>query len=177
MNWTMTRRVLTGSAGTSKRDSMMTQKQSKRRWMPIVLAISLGLNLAVVAAVAGAAWRHKGPGDGGPRGAKGGGTIYLQALPQEARRAVLGQLRSTRGPSFDATPMIDALRKEPFDAEAAGRALDARRDRGLARSEAGNEALLGHIATMSAQERAAYADRIEEISERRKAKRKKKRDD
>jgi len=155
----------------------MTQTHSKRRWMPIVLALSLGLNLAVAAAVAGAVWRHKGPGEGGPRGARGGGTIYLQALPQEARRAVLGQFRSTRGPAFDATPMIDALRQEPFDAEAAGHALNARRDRGLARSEAGNAALLGYIATMTAQERAAYADRIEEISERRRAKRKNKRDE
>ena len=154
----------------------MTQTHSKRRWVPIVLALSLGLNLAVVAAVAGAAWRHKGPGEGGLRSAKGGGAIYLQALPQEARRAVLGQLRSSRGPAFDATPMIDALRQEPFDAEAAGRALEARRDRGLARSEAGHAALLGYIATMSAQERADYADRIEEISERRKSKRMKKRD-
>jgi len=155
----------------------MTQTHSKRRWMPIVLALSLGLNLAVAAAVAGAVWRHKGPGEGGPRGGRGGGTIYLQALPQEARRAVLGQLRASRGPAFDATPMIDALRREPFDAEAAGHALDARRDRGFARSEAGNAALLGYIATMSAQERAAYADRIEEISERRRAKRNNKRDE
>lgn len=154
----------------------MTDTHSKRRWMPIVLAISLGLNLAVAAAVAGAAWRHKGPGDGGPRGAKGGGAIYLQALPHEARRAVLANLRSARGPAPDTSLMIEALRQEPFDTKAAARALAARRDRGLARSEAGNAALLGHIATMTAQERAAYADRIEEISERRKAKRQKQRD-
>ncbi len=49
--------------------------------MRIVLVLSLALNLAVVAAVAGAAWRIKGVERAGPRQG-GGGVLYLQALPR-----------------------------------------------------------------------------------------------
>lgn len=144
----------------------MTDTPSKRRWMPVVLALSLALNLAVVAAVAGAAWRHKG--GGGPTGGKGGGPIYLQALPPEARRAVRGEMRQQPRVKLDSAVMVTALRQEPFDPEAAGRALDAQRDSGLTRFAAGRAVLLDYISSMSAQDRAAYADRIEEIAQKRK---------
>jgi uncharacterized membrane protein len=144
----------------------MTDTPSKRRWMPVVLALSLALNLAVVAAVAGATWRHKG--SGGPSAGKGGGTIYLQALPPDARRALRGEMRRQPRVKLDSAVMVTALRQEPFDAEAAGRALDTQRDNGLARYDAGRAVLLDHIKSMSAQDRAAYADRIEEIVQRRK---------
>lgn len=144
----------------------MTDTPSKRRWMPVVLTLSLALNLAVVAAFAGAAWRHKG--GGGPIAGKGGGTIYLQALPQEERRALRVEMRQRPRVKLDSAVMVTALRQEPFDAQAAGRALDAQRDRGLARHAVGRAVLLDHIKSMTAQDRAAYADRIEEIAQRRK---------
>ena len=61
----------------------MDQVKQKRRWMPVVLTLSLALNLAVAAALAGAAWRHK-EADRGPRVARGG-AIYMQALPRSTR--------------------------------------------------------------------------------------------
>jgi uncharacterized membrane protein len=133
--------------------------------MPVVLGLSLALNLAVLAAVGGAAWRHSGEERAGPRASKGG-TLYIQALPPETRRAIREQMRSGPRPEQDAADMLAVLRQDPFDPAAAARVLDAQRDNGLQRRAAISEAWLSEITAMSAQERGAYADRMEQISKR-----------
>ena len=148
----------------------MADTGKKRRWMPVVLGLSLALNLAVVAAVGGAAWRHSGDGRSGPRASKGGGALYIQALPRETRRAIREQTRVGPRRESDASQMLVALRQEPFDPAAATLLLNAERDLGLQRREATSAAWLSEVTAMTAQERAAYADRIEELSKRGKGK-------
>ncbi len=143
----------------------MADTVKNRRWMPVVLGLSLALNLAVVAAVGGAVWRHSGEGRGGPR-ASMGGALYLKALPRETRRAIREQMRSTPRREGDAADMLAALRQEPFDPATATRVLDAQRDGGLQRRAATSEAWLSEVSAMSAQERGAYADRMEQMSQR-----------
>lgn len=147
----------------------MADTGQKKRWMPVVLGLSLALNFAVLAAVGGAVWRHSGEERGGPRVSKGG-ALYMQALPRETRRVIREQTRG--GPRIvrDAGAMLTALRQEPFDPAAAARVLDAQRSAGLQRREAVTAAWLSEVTAMSAQERAAYADRLEEISKRVKGK-------
>ncbi|WP_299411850.1 periplasmic heavy metal sensor [uncultured Sulfitobacter sp.] len=151
----------------------------RRRIMPIVLAVSLAVNLAVVAAMAGAAWRHKEGGKGGPR-ADRGAAIYMKALPREARTSIREQTRDPLSTArVDPMQMLAVLRADPFDAQAAADLLAAQRKAGFARIEAVNTAWLKEVSQMSVAERGAYADRLEELSERRSTKwkeRKKNRD-
>lgn len=147
----------------------MADSPRKKRWLPIVLAVSLALNLAVVAAVSGAAWRHKADEKGSPR-ARGSEPIYMQALSRETRKQMRQAFRSTgvaRRP--DPSTMLALLRQEPFDATAAADILDAERDAGLMRMEKASAAWLTHIAQMSVAERSAYADRLQALAEKRKA--------
>lgn len=143
----------------------MVDTSQKRRWMPVVLGLSLALNLAVVAAVAGAVWRHNGAERGGPRASRGGGALYIQALPRETQRAIREQMRSSgvRG-VHDVGPMLAALRQEPFDQTAAVRELEAQRDSGMVRRAAATQAWLDEVVSMSPQERRAYADRLQRLS-------------
>lgn len=148
----------------------MAEMGQKRRWMPIVLGLSLALNLAVVAAVGGAAWRHSGAERAGPRAAKGG-ALYMKALPKEARRAIREQLRGVARPERTSTQMVIALRQEPFDPAAATRVLEMQRDAGAQRQALVSAAWLEQVSAMSAQERSTYADRIEEMAARGAARR------
>lgn len=146
----------------------MTDVKRKIRWMPVVLGISLALNLAVVAAVAGAAWRHRDGDRGGPRAARGG-VIYMQALPREVRHDLYRQLRAGMPERPDTAEMLATLRQEPFDPDAAARILDAQREGGRARQEQASAAWLRHISGLSMLERNAYADRLQQLAERRKS--------
>ena len=92
----------------------MADAVKKRRWMPIVLGLSLAMNFAVVAAVGGAAWRHSGDErSGAPRAGKSG-ALYMSALPRESRRAIREQMRSGPRPERSADQMLVALRSEPL---------------------------------------------------------------
>lgn len=153
----------------------MDEMKPKRRWMPVVLVLSLALNLAVVAAVSGAAWRSKGDGrissqrdGGGKRGA-----AFVFALPSEARKAVREQLRQQPRLRMDNEALLKALRQEPFDAATAGLVLDAQRDHGLARNDIARAAWFAQVEAMSSQERAQYADRLEELAAKGKGKKRK----
>ncbi|WP_298857726.1 periplasmic heavy metal sensor [uncultured Sulfitobacter sp.] len=144
----------------------MADTVKNRRWMPIILGLSLAINLAVVAAVGGAAWRHSGDARSGlPRASKSG-ALYMKALPRESRRAIREQMRSGPRPDRSTDQMLAALRSEPFDPEAAVRVLELQRDAGLQRQHAATAGWLAEVTAMNAQERAAYADRIEEMAKR-----------
>lgn len=153
----------------------MDDMKPKRRWMPIILAISLALNFAVGAAVIGAALRHKGDaraeserGGGGRKGA-----AFVNALPPQARNAVRDQLRRQPRLRMDNQALLDALRQEPFDAATAARVLNAQRDHGLARNDIARDAWFAQVEAMSVQERQQYADRLEELAAARKNKKRK----
>ncbi|MGB5865170.1 MAG: periplasmic heavy metal sensor [Sulfitobacter sp.] len=151
----------------------------KLRWMPIVLGISLAINLVVVAALAGAAWRHSGEDRGmdrgdGPRASRGG-MIYMQALPSETRKQIRENLRAERRPRPDATTMIAALRQVPFDDATAADILETERGASLERQGRAGDVWLAEVRAMTGPQRAAYADRLEELSNQRKARRDKRR--
>ncbi len=146
----------------------MTDKTGKRRWMPLALGISLAINLAVVAAVAGAAWRHKGDDRSVMRAPKGA-PAFIQALPREARQAVRGQLRASKPRRLDTADIVAVLRQEPFDPDAVKRVMEVEIDAGMVRLRGVREAWLAQITAMDAQERNTYAQRLEALSERRKS--------
>jgi uncharacterized membrane protein len=157
----------------------MSQDSSPGRGRPgrgwrIVLIVSLALNLAVAGAIGGWVLRHGiGPhGRDAPHSARlanlggplthaldAGGRAAIaarlraQSAAHEARRAALRE-------GFDA--LLGDLRAEPFDPARVAARLEAQRAQVAGRFEAGHAALVAHLAQLSAPERAAYADRLEE---------------
>ncbi|MEH6646321.1 periplasmic heavy metal sensor [Sulfitobacter sp.] len=144
----------------------MAEVKQKRRWMPVVLGLSLAVNFAVAAAVVGASWRHRS-GDHREERVARGGAIYMQALPREARHALRQQLRAAEPKRMETGDMIAVLRQDPFDASAATRVLVAERYAGLARQGTATAMWLDYVTSMTVSERNAYADRLQHLLDRR----------
>jgi len=140
------------------------------RWMRIVLVISLALNLAVLGMVAGLALRapSRGAMELGARDL--GYAPFVFALDRDQRRALGQELRRAPGLRADRDErralyldILAALRAEPYDPAALEQALLAQRQAISRRQVAGAQALMARIDAMPSAERAAYADRLEEI--------------
>lgn len=144
-------------------------------WMKIALAVSVALNLAVVGMAGGAAWRfHSDGGPSGPVRDLGFGP-FSEALAPDDRAAMRKEFFETRGDfrqvrremRADFTAMLAALRAEPFEATALQAVLDRQRARGAEMAEVGSRLLGARIAAMTADERRAFADRLETTLTRR----------
>ena len=146
-------------------------KGMSRGWR-IVLVLSLALNVAVVGLVAGLALRVSR--DGPPARFEMALGPIGQALSREDRRAISREIR--RNPDVRGGPMrpdasaaealAEALRQEPVDARAVRDALGQSVDRIERLQKAGQAALVNRLMTLSPDERAALADRIEDALER-----------
>lgn len=150
-------------------------------WMRVVLALSLALNLAVVGLVVGSAARdrwddrreageHPG-GPGGPRGDAGAAmTPYAAALPPPERRAlareVLGRIRDEGIGLRDLRASVEAIaaavRAEPFRPEVVTAELERQRVALGRVQEVSHDAIVARLSNMTADERRAFADRLEE---------------
>lgn len=147
---------------------MADTSPKKGRIWKAVLVVSLALNMAVVGVVAGFAWRVKDSGPPqrfelslGPIGA---------ALSRDQRRDIqrilreVGVLRPDR--NRDAPQVIvdlaTVLRQTPVDADAVRAAAVAPGARMIAVQQAASAAFVEHVLSLSDQERAELADRIEE---------------
>ena len=144
--------------------------EGKRRWGwgRVVLIASLALNLAVVGVVAGAALRF-----GGDRHDWRGGDFsvpYTRALSPADRRAIGKELRrahdgvatsiAARGAVFK--QMSVALRAEPFDIARVEELSLQQRTAVTERLSAAQDVWLRYVSEMSAEDRSAYADRVDE---------------
>jgi len=140
-------------------------------WVKVLLAVSLGINLAIAGFVAGIALRGPAPLRGEGPGMSYA-LPYVVALERETRRAVLGAVRNAeelpsrraRRAKFD--EMLTALRAEPFDRGAVLDVLRAQAD-GVARVQTvAQTAWLEQVEAMSLEERRAYADAVEDVLRR-----------
>ncbi|NBE06399.1 periplasmic heavy metal sensor [Paragemmobacter ruber] len=134
----------------------------------IALALSVALNLLVVGVVAGALLR-----DGDPRGRVvrdldfGPFTEALSPRDREALRrefvARAPEMREIRQEiRADLETLLGVLRREPFDAATLQAVMDSQQGRMARRIEIGRELLIERLAMMSPEERAAFADRLEQ---------------
>lgn len=140
-------------------------RRTPRRWMPIVLGLSLAVNFAALAAVGGALWRSQGREGHADRRPP-----YLRALDQEDRQEIRDTLRALpRGGRLDAARVLDVLRADPFDREQAEAVLRAERDASLARHDAVRAVWLDRIAAMTSEQRQAYAQRLNSMIDARRA--------
>ena len=147
----------------------MAEKQSKTsRWRQGLLVASLGFNLAVVGIVVGAAFTD-GPRNSPKRYDLTAGPL-TRAMDTERRGAVREALRdsgafraSARSEiRNDMRAIIATLRANEFDQSAFRAALGRQRQRLQAGQDAVLDAVADQINDMSLEERAAFADRVEE---------------
>lgn len=141
----------------------------KRKWMPILLAVSLAVNLLVAGVVFGTALRFKG--DHRASVPPGFGSALYRALPKSERHALRGELSSVRGKGSlrrkeDFGALSQALRAVPFDAMTVQVLLEQQARETSQLQEALYMQWLAQVAAMSDDERASYADRLEEVVKR-----------
>ena len=144
----------------------------RRRWLLPVLFLSLALNLLIAGAFIGRAMAPDGPG----RGERVSGPVrsvigepFVRALSKDDRQALFADIkrdapriresRKDLRARFEA--FLSALRADPFDTGEVQRLLEAQRQVARGRLEFGETLLLRRLEEMSAEERAAYADRLE----------------
>ncbi|MGV6812308.1 MAG: periplasmic heavy metal sensor [Brevirhabdus sp.] len=156
-----------------------TQAKSSCRWTRILLFISLAGNLAVIGLVAGAIFHAQGPGGGDRFMARDpGAALFLKALEPDDRKAMIKRLRAEgRGPAATRkearaqfTALLEALRAEPFEAATLKEVLDAQAESAEARRTVGQVAFVERVVAMSAEERAAFAQRLEDTLKRHRPK-------
>lgn len=136
-------------------------------WVKVVLALSLALNLAILGMMGGAFLRD-GPRERGmPRDLSFG--PFNEALSREDRRALrsafmerAGEFRTGRAAAqAEFRALLSALRAEPFDDAALKAALAAIERRNADRLTIGRELIEGRIFALTAEERRAFADRLD----------------
>jgi len=151
-----------------------TTHRPRRRWVMPLLAVSLAANLLVAGAVAGAF--IKGKGDRGAEARGPSGVVYLKALERADRRDIFAQMRETNTRTRQARreidlQILDLLKAEPFDATQLAGFFEDQMALGQTPKQRVQELWLTRVRAMSAEERASYVARIEDIIARRDAKR------
>lgn len=160
----------------------MTETTSKARtgsgapkggWR-VLLVLSLALNLAVIGVVGGALLRGEKGLRPPPRFDVAAGP-YGAALSPEDRRAIAMRLRqseagramSPRARRAAMAELVGALRADPFDVQRVADILADQRRRSQDLVLELEAAILDRVATMTPDERAAFADRLEAAASRR----------
>ena len=141
----------------------------KRRWMPVLLVISLAVNLLVVGVVLGTALRFKG-GDRA-RIPPGFGPALYHALPRADQKALRGQLSDMRSKgshrrSQDFNALSATLRATPFDPNTVAVLLEQQAQVTADLQQALHQQWLARVTSMSDEERQTYADQLEDVVKR-----------
>lgn len=148
------------------------------RWTKVALAVSLAVNLLVAGVVVGDALfdgrdhRRGGP----PPGLRDIGTPFVMALEPENRERLMRRAAERAGPFRENREalrhrferLLDTLRAHPFDQAATRAVLEEQRAALFERQALGEELLVEHLAAMSPEERAAFADRLDRSLRRRR---------
>jgi uncharacterized membrane protein len=145
---------------------MSTEKPAKMKlWLRIVLAGSLALNLAVAGLAVGAMIRFKD--EARPRPGPNFGAMMFRELDRDTRRSLRQKAGGDHGSFHDrqraeSKAVLTLLRADPFDPDAlagffAAQAVTGHDFRTLVQS-----AWVNKVKTMSAEERAAYADELQD---------------
>lgn len=142
--------------------------------LKLALMVSLAVNLFAVGVLAAGIWHRGGIGPGGrlhadgPRGFEGPGLWRraLEGADEEAAEAVaarhrdgLRAIRREMAAAREATGM--AMRADPFDRAALDEALARLRETDAARAQAVHAMMAEMLGAISAQGRAAVADRMQ----------------
>ncbi|SMX49290.1 periplasmic heavy metal sensor [Maliponia aquimaris] len=143
-------------------------KGGPRRWVRVLLFVSLALNLLVVGAVTG--FVLKGPQL--VRGDRADPVLpYTRAFDEDQRHALWRDLRSglpregaplREGYLEDYRTALEILRADPYDPARMEALLAAQAARGAEVRARGQKVLSAYLAAMDPEARRAYADRLEQ---------------
>lgn len=142
-----------------------------RNWMRVLLAVSLALNLLFVGLAVGAAMRFGGMA--AHHRMPSVGAALFRALPEADRRNLRVRSRELldheheRPPMAEAGEIVAALTAEPFDRLALEAIVARETQRRHAWITATQKAWVDQVAAMSAAGRREYAERLQEVMERR----------
>lgn len=151
-----------------------TPEKAKRRWLMPAFIASLTLNLLVAGVLVG--WVLSPEGPRRERFDTHGviGEPFFRALPVKDRRALIGDIlrdperfregRDGLRQRFDA--FLAALRADPFVPGDVKRLLAEQSEVAIGRQKIGEDLLVQRLESMSGEERAAYADRLEDMARR-----------
>ncbi|MEC7760820.1 MAG: periplasmic heavy metal sensor [Pseudomonadota bacterium] len=155
----------------------ITQRRAFPVWAKALLAVSLALNLMVAGVVVGSRFdgdHGKGPSSRTPREGRAAFDPALgpfsRALPDPYRQQAVDALRERAGDFRDnradlagqVTSMLDILKTEPFDEEGLRALMAAQTEVFERRGEIGRDVVIEQIGSMTPEERAALAERMEE---------------
>ena len=152
-----------------------TRPPRMRLGLRVLLFVSLALNLLVVGLVAGVIFTHQGEPRHPSRYADRAGGPLVTALTRQERRAVGRKIRKAylaervehQREQEGFAPVIDALRNAPYDPDLLRLSVHAQLQSLSRKREVGVNVLLDHIDAMNAAERAAYADRLQQVVQQR----------
>ena len=140
------------------------------RWLKPLLMASLAANLLIVGIVAGSFFSAGGerPDRVSREVSNLVGPQFFRALEPEDRRALVrdiaqkrDRIRENRGAlRRRIEQLLVELNSEPFDVDAVKMLLEEQRSAVAGRHQFGEELLLERLSSMSAEERAAFADRL-----------------
>ena len=158
---------------TEGNEKMAAKSGNTGRGLKVALFLSLAANLLVVGLVAGTALRHDGRIErrGNVSAAIDAGLgPFGQAMTRDQRRGFAdefgqrsGDFRRNRDEVRQQVgDMLVALRAEPFDADAVRRLFNETQVALNQRQQLGTDILIGQLQTMTASERLAFAQRLEE---------------
>jgi len=151
-------------------------EKTKGRWLKPALFVSVALNLVILGTVVGHELspekRKKRSYDGPARGVIG--EPFFRALPDGERRALFEDIRKDDIRIRDSREslrerfqaFLSALRADPFDPDQVTKLLAEQREAAIGRQEIGELLLMKRLTAMTAQQRATYADRLEESLKR-----------
>ncbi|MBL4811577.1 MAG: periplasmic heavy metal sensor [Rhodobacteraceae bacterium] len=145
----------------------ITKEKPRRRWVRIALVLSLGVNLLIFGAAAGAVYKFRHGGMENARVDLGIGPIY-RALSPEDRRIIGRRLRDhlhQRPPTreerdADLRNLAAAVVTDPFDAALVRSVFSAQMGRANEAQQAGQEAFLAQIQAASPAQRAEFSARL-----------------
>ena len=153
------------------------QAPRRKRWVSVVLAISLALNLLIVGVIVGSILSEnkapRGQVEEARRVGYGFGP-YVAALSNRDKFAARRSLRARaedlaqnrRAEREQVEKFIAVLRADPFVPDDLAELFQAQRVRAVERVAVGQEILLGRIGRMSTTQRQRYADRLEHEARR-----------
>ncbi len=156
-------------------DETPKPSQGMKPWLRVVLVLSLALNLLIVGTVVGAmfTWSNWKSHHGSRMDLSAG--PMTRALSREDRRAIGKHMRDAYRKGQGARPdhrsemrgLVADLRADPFDPVPVKDRLERRRAGFEDRMELGLALLLERLTQMQPEERAAYADRLETVLNKR----------
>ena len=156
-------------------DTQDKKPSGMRPGLRYLLIGSLAVNFIIAGLMVGATVGNKRSGDRPPREGDILGA-YTQALSSQERREIGKNIRDHHRalgekpmrPREVLQQMLEALQAEPFDPEAVKALIDQQSEKAFERRKIAQGLWLEYVSDMTAEERAAYAARIQEVLSKRK---------